>query len=277
MGLLGSAGVYKMLSSHPSMRNKTVMEYDVISLLLLVAVGVLSGFINTLAGGGSMLVLPAMLFLGMPADIANATIRVGIFVQSMAGMKGFHSRGHLDSSAIIPILIPAIPGALLGALLASWLPLWILKPTLLSAMIIMALAILIKPEAVISSVGSMPHPLRDRPLAVLSLFMAGVYGGFVQAGVGFILIAALAAGLGYDLLRTHALKTVCTAVFSAVALGIFAWRDQVWWLPGIMLAIGSVIGAMGGVRFAIKVDQSRLKWILFIMVTLTCLGAYWSD
>ncbi len=253
------------------------MEYDVISLLLLVVVGVLSGFINTLAGGGSMLVLPAMLFLGIPANIANATFRVGVFMQSLVGVKGFHSRGHLDTNAVISSLIPTILGALLGALLASWLPLWVLKPTLLTTMIIMALVILLRPEAVIPPVGAKPHRLKDRPIALLGLFLAGLYGGFAQAGVGLILIAALAGGLGYDLIRTHALKTVCTAIFSGVSLVIFALHDQVWWIPGIMLAAGSMVGAWGGVHFAINVDQKQLKWILFIMVTVTCVSAYWSD
>ena len=71
-------------------------------------------------------------------------------------------------------------------------------------------------------------------------------------GVGFILIAALAGGLRYDLVRTNALKSVCTAVFSAVALAVFALRGQVWWVPGVILAVGSIAGAMLSVRFAIN-------------------------
>ena len=104
--------------------------------------------------------------------------------------------------------------------------------------------------------------------------MAGVYGGFVQAGVGFILILALAGGLRYDLVRTNALKMVCTAVFSVVALTVFILRDQVLWIPGLILAIGTVAGAWLSVRFAISVKQNTLKWILFVMVTITCTVAY---
>ncbi len=252
------------------------MEYELTSLLLLVAVGVLSGFINTLAGGGSMLTLPVLLLLGMPADVANATNRVGVFIQSLTGARAFRNRGWLDTEAMAPILILASLGALLGVLLASWLPVWLLKPVLLTAMISMALVMLIWPETIAPPPGTKPHQLKDRPLAAPGLFLSGVYGGFVQAGVGFILMAALAGGLRYDLLRTHALKTVCTGVFSGVALVIFALRDQVWWLPGLMLAIGSMAGAMGSVHFAIKVNQKVLQWILFVMVTATCIVAFVS-
>ena len=101
------------------------------------------------------------------------------------------------------------------------------------------------------------------------LFGAGLYGGFVQAGVGFILIAALAAGLRYDLVRTNALKVVCTALFSIVSLVVFALTGQVEWVSGIILAVGMTFGALFGVKFALNVDQRVIKWLLFIMVCLT--------
>ena len=78
---------------------------------------------------------------------------------------------------------------------------------------------------------------------------------------------------GTDLVRTNALKTVCTAVLSGVALVVFAFRGQVWWIPGLVLAVGSIIGAALSVRFAINVSQNTLKWILFVMVAITCASA----
>lgn len=251
------------------------MEYELTALMvgLLFVVGVLSGFINTLAGGGSMLTLPAMMMLGMPADVANGTNRVGVLMQSITGAKGFNDQDRLDRSAILPVLIPTVGGALAGSLMASFMPVWVLEPVLLGAMVAMALIMVIRPETVAPPEGTEPYRLADRPIAGVGLFLAGVYGGFVQAGVGFILIAALAGGLRYDLVRTNALKTVCTAIFSAVALAVFALRGQVWWIPGVVLAIGSILGAMASVRFAINVSQNTLKWILFVMVTASCAGA----
>jgi uncharacterized membrane protein YfcA len=248
-------------------------ELSVLMILLLVATGVISGFINTLAGGGSMLTLPAMMMMGMPADVANATNRVGVLMQSVTGAKGFNDNDRLDRGAILPVLVPTIAGALAGSLAASYFPVSLLKPVLLVTMVTMAIVMLVKPESVAPPEGTEPVSLVEQPLAGVGLFLSGVYGGFVQAGVGFILIAALAGGLRYDLVRTNALKTVCTAVLSGVALLVFALRGQVWWIPGLVLAVGSIIGAMLSVRFAINVSQNTLKWILFAMVSLTCGGA----
>jgi uncharacterized membrane protein YfcA len=252
------------------------LEYEPLTILGLVLAGLFGGFINTIAGGGSMLTLPALMMLGMPADIANATNRVGVFLQSLTSAKGFKDKDRLDSAAIGPILVPTLIGALVGSLAASYLPVWLLKPVLLGAMVLMAVLMLARPDTISPPEGTKPKNLKETPAAVVALFIAGLYGGFVQAGVGFILIAALAGSLRYDLVRTNALKTVCTGVFSGVALVVFAVRGQVLWVPGLILATGTVIGAMISVRFAIKVSQNTLKWLLLIMVTMTCGAAMLS-
>ena len=250
------------------------LELSIINISLLVAAGLIGGFINTLAGGGSMLTLPALMMMGMPADFANATNRVGVLLQSMTAVRGFNKYDRLDSAAILPMLAPTLLGALAGSLAASFLPVWLLKPTLLSSMVLMALVMLIRPDVVAPDPDSQPLTLKQRPAAAAGLFFAGVYGGFVQAGVGFILLAALAGGLRYDLVRANALKMVATAVFSIVALVVFVAREQVLWIPGLILAAGTVAGASLSVRFAIKVSQSTLKWLLFIMVSITCTAAF---
>lgn len=235
--------------------------------------GLIGGFINTLAGGGSMLTLPVLMMMGMPADVANATNRVGVFLQSATAARGFKNYDRLDSGAILPMLVPTVLGALAGSLLASFLPVWLLKPTLLAAMVAMAIYMIVKPEGVTAPEGSKAYGVFEKPAGFIALFFAGVYGGFVQAGVGFILIAALAGSLRYDLVRANALKVVATGVFSVVALGVFVWRDQVLWVPGLILGVGTVVGAALSVKFAVSVSQSTLKWLLLIMVSLTCAGA----
>jgi uncharacterized membrane protein YfcA len=232
-------------------------EISIFSVLLLAGAGYLAGFINTIAGGGSMLTLPAFMMLGLPADIANGTNRVGILMQSLAGTRGFYKAGKLAPETIIPTLIPTLAGSL-------------------ATMLAMAILMLLQPSVVAPPPGTPAYALRDRPLAWLGLFAAGLYGGFVQAGVGFILIAALAGGLRYDLVRTNALKMAITATLTLVALGVFIVRGQVLWIPGLLMAVGTVVGAVTSVKFAIAVPQSVLKWVLFGMVLLSCAGAWFS-
>ena len=252
------------------------MDYDfsLISLLLLMASGLIAGFINTLAGGGSLLTLPALMLVGLPADIANATNRVGVFLSAIEGTRGFHRHGKLDKTALIPILAPTIAGSLGGSLLASFLPTTLLEPILLSTLIAMAVAIVARPTMVAPPPGTIPLRVNQSIKGFIGLFFAGLYGGFVQAGVGFVLIAALCGALRYDLVRANALKMAATGIFSLVALTVFVVRDQVLWVPGLVLAAGTVLGVRLSVRFAISVDHAVLRWILLAMVITVCLAAW---
>ena len=106
----------------------------------------------------------------------------------------------------------------------------------------------------------------------LGLFGAGLYGGFIQAGVGFVLIAVLTSALSFDLLRANALKLVCTLIFGLVALGIFTFNGQVRWIPGAILALAGVVGSQLGVRFALNVKPKVIRWVIVICVSTSCVA-----
>jgi uncharacterized protein len=241
------------------------MDYSILHISALLVLGYLAGIINTLAGGGSNLTLPALMVLGMPADVANATNRVGIFMQGVWGVKSFHGHGELPLHDIKALFIPLSLGGVIGALAASYAPVTYLKPVLLFTMISMSVIILIRPSVIMPEPGTIPNRVSETPSSWLTLFLSGLYGSFVQAGVGFVLILALAGSLRYDLVKTNALKLVCTIGFTSIALFIFIVRDQVSWLPGIILATSMMLGAHHGVKFAIKAKSGQLKWFLFIM------------
>ena len=241
------------------------MEITLNSLLLLACTGFLAGGINTVAGGGSNLTLPALMILGLPADVANGTNRVAVALQCLVGLAGFDKHNSLDRPAIVPILIPTLIGGLCGAIGAALIPNLFLKPILLGTILLMAFLILVRPSVVAPPVGTKALNPSESRTGWWGLFVAGVYGGFVQAGVGFILLAALAGGLRYDLLRANALKTACALAFTSVALIVFIIFDQVWWIPGLILGIGSMIGAHLAVRIAVRASQQSIKWFLFLM------------
>ena len=241
-------------------------------VLLLVAAGVAAGFVNAVAGGGSVFTVPALMLLGMPADLANGTNRVGVVMQSVAGVRGFKQHGMLDEAALWPILLPTVVGSLLGALAASLVPATTLKPILLGSMLLMTALVVLRP-ATFPATHETPSTLRERPAAYAWLFAAGLYGGFVQAGVGFILLTALAGVLRYDLVRANALKMACTLVFGAAALLVFVWRGQVSWLPGLIVGLSTMVGVKLSVRFAVKAKQATLKWIFLGMACVVCIAA----
>ncbi|MEZ5524189.1 MAG: sulfite exporter TauE/SafE family protein [Pseudomonadales bacterium] len=238
--------------------------------ILLLVTGLIAGVINTLAGGGSNLTVPALMMMGMPADVANATNRLGVGLQCVVGVRGFKRHNKLDMSDAVPIVGMTLGGGLVGSLAASYLPNTYLKPVLLGAMVTMALIILIRPSIVMPEPGEPVFRLSERRGAKWILFVAGIYGGFVQAGVGFILIAAIAGSLRYDLVRTNALKMLCTIGFTLIALTVFIARGQVQWVPGLVLACGTMVGAHFAVKMALKVSQKALKWFLFVMTLFAC-------
>lgn len=248
------------------------MQFDLFHILLLVISGIAAGFVNTVAGGGSVFTVPALMLMGIPADIANGTNRIGVFLQSAAGVRGFRRHGMLDQAAMLPILLPTVVGSLAGSLVASYLPASILKPVLLGTMLAMTLLVVLKPSTFPSS-AEQPFSVQEKPAAYGWLFVSGLYGGFVQAGVGFILLTALAGILRYDLVRANALKMACTMVFGGVALLVFALRGQVLWIPGLIVGVATIIGVQLSVRFAIGAQQKTLKWIFLAMAMVVCVAA----
>lgn len=238
----------------------TLGQYVLIGIL-----GIVAGIINMMAGGGSNLILPVLMMFGVPADIANATNRVGVFMQSVSGAHGFHKAGKLPTDDLAGILWPMMFGGLLGALVASFAPVHILKPMLLLTMLGVAAVVAFKPNLLLHDPDTQPIRVADKPHSRYALILVGMYGGFVQAAAGFLLLPVLAGLLKYDLVRANALKVCCTLGFTLVALAIFITRGQVMWDVGLVLAVCSAIGARLGVKTAIKLKPETLRKILFVM------------
>lgn len=249
------------------------MELELSSFVILALAGFFAGGINTVAGGGSNLTLPALMMLGLPADLANGTNRVSVVMQCLVGLRGYDKHDTLDRSALVPILIPTILGGIVGAIAATLIPNLYLKPVLLGTILTMTVIILIRPQVIAPPPGTPTRSPREDRRAWWGLFATGIYGGFVQAGVGFILLAALAGGLRYDLLRANALKTACALAFTSVALVIFVMVGEVLWIPGLVLGLGSMLGAHLAVKVAVKASQDSIKWFLFLMTLFAVIGS----
>jgi uncharacterized membrane protein YfcA len=250
-----------------------IEELSYQGLAVLAAAGVLATVVNVMAGGGGMIVLPALMALGLPADVANGTYRLSVVTQSMAGVAALQQRQKLDTSSIVPILIPTVLGAIAGALLAVWVPRQALKPIMLATMVAMAALIAFRKQTLIPKEGPALTPA-EAPRSYVGLFLSGVYGGFIQAGVGFLLLGVLVGTLRHDLIAGNALKLVVTLTFGTVALGIFAWAGLVSWAPAIVLAVASIVGARLGVRLMLRVPLTGLRWFVFACVLATCIAAW---
>lgn len=236
-------------------------------LVALAVVGVVSGFLNVLAGGGSLLTLPLLIFLGLPAAEANGTNRVAIVVQNLSAIRSFQSSGVLTWRLALLCSIPAIIGACIGAQLAVTVDEQLFKQLLAAVMILMLLLTTFDPaRRYRQKMGDVVTEAR-LPL-LIGFFVIGIYGGFIQAGVGFLILSVtLLAGL--DLVRGNVLKVVVILVFNLPALAIFAWNGQVDWLLGSALATGNAIGALLAARMAVAKGHDWIRRVVTLVV-LAC-------
>jgi uncharacterized protein len=231
-------------------------------VVVLAAAGVASGVVNVIAGGGSLLTLPALMLFGLPANVANGTNRVSVLSQSLAGVWAFHRKGKIDVRAVPRVLVPTVLGSGAGAGAAAIAPVWLLKPAMLATMVVVALLMALGGKKKGEEKPADDAAFALSPTGWLGVFAAGVYGGFIQAGVGFVLLAVLERVLHHDLVRANAFKLVCTMIFGAVALGVFVVAGQVSWVPGLVLAAATVVGSQLGVRVALRIDAALLRWIV---------------
>tara|TARA_R110001592_G_scaffold82307_7_gene243775 strand:- start:9213 stop:9974 length:762 start_codon:yes stop_codon:yes gene_type:complete len=250
-------------------------SFELYQAIILIVIGLMAGVINTLAGGGSNLSLPALMMYGLPADVANATNRVSVLMQSLTATRGFYNHGKIDSTSVKDSFFPLLVGGLVGAIAASYLNVELLKPLLLGTMIVVSLWVIFKSDINAGDNGNRKS-CYDSKLGLLATFAAGFYGGFIQAGVGFVLIATFVGMLNYDLLRANAMKVVATVIFTSIALLVFIFRDQVAWLPGILLGVGSIMGAQIAVKFAVEVNAKTLKIMVLVMTLFASAAAFFQ-
>lgn len=238
--------------------------------VLTVLAGVLSGYINTLAGCGSAFSLAALAALGLPLDIANGTNRVAIALQNVVAVKGFHSQKRLDWRAGLTLALPACAGAVLGAFLATHMDTAHFKKAVGIAMVVILALLLAKPKRWIEGKADDSSDMHWAARSGM-LFLIGVYGGFIQMGVGVFLLTGLVLGVGYDVLRGNAVKVLIILCFTVIALGIFVYSGKVNWSIGLLLASGNMTGAWIATRQAAKRGARFIRWLLIVVVAYAAL------
>ncbi|MCD6365979.1 MAG: sulfite exporter TauE/SafE family protein [Bacteroidales bacterium] len=239
------------------------MDWFDVSVLILV--GLVAGFINTLAGSGSLITLPILMFLGLPPTVANGTNRIAVLLQSLVGVAKFKQKKVFEWKEGTGVLIPAILGSLLGAFIAVDIDKEVMRKVIGFLLIFMFLMLLTNSDKWIKGQEKKVTGTK-KILQYVIFFLIGIYGGFIQAGVGFFLLAGLVLGSGFDLLKSNAVKLLVVAVFTPFALAVFIWNDQVDYLYGFVLAIGNVAGALVATRVAMKYGTGFIRYFLMAIL-----------
>ncbi|MCG6921680.1 MAG: sulfite exporter TauE/SafE family protein [Acidobacteria bacterium] len=238
---------------------------DLPQLLALALAGFVASALNVIAGGGSFLTVPLLIFFGLPATEANATNRLGVLVQNIGGVWGFHRHRVLDWRWALRASLPALAGAVLG----TWLALQVgdreFRRILATLMIGVTLwTLLDRGGRLAGALGRLRH--KDVVLGA-GFALAGVYAGFIQAGVGFFILALVTVG-GLDLVRGNAVKVFVILLTTALSLGLFAWEGKVEWVPAIALAAGSLGGSLLGVRLTVLKGHAWVRGVVTAAIVL---------
>ena len=237
--------------------------------LLLFLVGLVAGTLNVIAGGGSMLTLPVMIFLGLPPTVANGTNRVAILIQNVGASWSFHRRGFISREWLLLAIPPALAGAVLGTFAAVNVG-ELAFQRILAVVMVGAAAWTIWHPTKSPEDGSTAPPAGGKRWAYAAAFFGiGVYGGFIQAGVGFVILAVTSMA-GLNLIQGNALKVATVLAFTSVALVLFAWSGKVNWAMGLALAAGNFLGGLAGVHLQILKGH---KWVRGVVTVITIVFA----
>ncbi|MEW6064698.1 hypothetical protein P378_01125 [Desulforamulus profundi] len=242
-------------------------------ILIILVAGIAAGFVNVVGGGGSLIAMPVLIFLGLPSAVANGTNRVALMVQSLVAIGYFRNKGYFYPKLSILLGIPAVIGSIIGAQFAISLSDEMFNRVLAVVMLVVLVLIIWRPEKkFIKSEEAMENLSKPR-LAVAALVFLGVgfYGGFIQAGVGFVIIVALALITGMSLVKINSLKVCVTIIYMLSSLIVFVCSGKVDWMLGLVLAVGNAVGAYLGSVFTVSKGD---KWIrIFLIVSVLIMAA----
>ncbi len=218
--------------------------------------------------------LPSLMLLGLPPEVANGTTRPALIAQSLSAMAIYQRHTRLEGGVVSLLVAPAVVGALLGAWLASSVvPRELLKPVLLLTLSAVAL-VMLRPRRKTQPNHDEPSRVtRPRAGELILMGITGVYGGFVQAGVGFLLLGVLHGLARRELIQANAIKLVCVLVFSTAALVVFVVANQVEWVSASALAIGATVGGQLGGRYGTRANPDVLKRVIAACVVAALVGA----
>jgi uncharacterized protein len=242
------------------------MEWYFLYPIIIVA-GLFTGFINTLAGAGSVLALIALSLAGLPINIANGTNRVAILLQNSVATYGFKRQGKLNVKQGLKLAVPVACGAVIGSLLACYITPGDLRIVIGIIMVIILISLFANQKRWVQGKAADSMVVAKMKIRhIIAYFLIGIYGGFVQVGIGVFLLTGLVMLSGFDLIKGNAVKVMIVFFMTIIALAIFAFQGQVRWDIGLIMACGNMAGAWIAAKEASKRGAGFVRWLMICIV-----------
>ncbi|MYL34787.1 TSUP family transporter [Pontibacillus yanchengensis] len=234
-------------------------------MFIVLLVGICAGFINVLAGGGSLLTLPMLIFLNLPSAMANGTNRIAILAQNITAIASFRNSGIFHWKLAVFLSFPAVLGSIAGSKMAIELSDDLFNRILSIVMVFVLITIIVQPQRWFTQVTS-NMTTKKRVLLFIVFLLVGFYGGFIQAGVGLVIVMMLTLTTGMNLVHINSLKVFIVAIYTFSSIIVFLINDQIHWGYGLVLALGNSIGAIIGSKSAVKKGEGFVRIVMVVAV-----------
>lgn len=232
--------------------------------------GAAASFINTFAGGGSLITLPFLLFLGLPAPVANGTNKIGLIAGTFSASANFTRKKVIHWKEVLIIAPSGLVGGIIGSLFSIEIQEDLYRKLLSGVMIMVLIMILIRPQRFLHHMDKLPHWL-NRLFLVLFFLGVGFYGGFIQAGMGYLVIIGMSLFGDVELKKISAYKAVIGFVIVFFSALVFIISGKINWPVALALALGNAAGAWLGSSLAIEKGDKVIRPILVVVVVAMAL------
>ncbi len=244
-----------------------------IEIIALITSGLFVGFINTLAGGGTIISLTVLMLLGLPPSVANGTNRVAIILQNLTSVANFRKKKYLDTKKGLQLGIPTVIGSIVGVFIVIKLDEQIIQYCFGAIMVVMLFFLIYKPDQWLKG----KEELLNKPITwkiYVLMFFIGIYGGVIHVGIGYFILFALIFGMGFDLVKGNAMKNLLVLMYVPFTLIIFVLNDQVRWDYGLTHAIGNIIGAYVASKWAMEWGAKFVRYLMMVIIAFSVLQMF---
>ena len=249
------------------------------TIIFLFFAGALGGALNSVAGGGSFIAFPALLFTGVPPIPANATNTIALWTGAAASGGAYRKRLDVPRRVMRPLLAASLVGGIAGALLLLKTPahtfMRVLPWLTLGATLLFAFG----KKIAGGRKSIIEHEATGAALVSATLFqlLVAVYGGYFGGGMGIVMLAMLAALGMTDIHAMNALKSVMGFVINGVAVVTFVVARAVYWKHGAVMIVGGIAGGYLGAHYAQKVPQAWIRMFVVLVGAGMTVYFFWKS
>ncbi len=244
---------------------ESLFSFDYIKILLFLFCGILAGIINTLAGNGTVITLPLLVFFGLEPQTANGTNRIGVIMQGFVSFFSLKSNQPYSLKKYWFLIIPCLFTASLGAYTATVINPKIFTKILVFVMLLMLYLVLQKPEKWLKEHQHVVWTRREKVYLSIAFLFMGFYGGFIQAGMGIFMLTTLVLLGNISIREANSVKSFIIVLINIPAILVFIWQGQIFWLYGLLIGLGQSLGAWLTARYIMQHKDAGL-WVRRVLV-----------